>query len=83
MKKFKYLVVEIESRGEVVDRNIEFSDLEIEEFCNKLYEEGVKERGLEDEVEYLEEFGGVCEVEDYYYEINLGEEIGFDVYRIG
>jgi hypothetical protein len=79
MEKFKYLVIEVEYRNEMVGRYEEESDLEIEEFCNKLYEEKIKEEGLEEGGG----FEGVGRVEDYYYEIILEEERGYDVYRVG
>jgi len=84
MEKFNYLVLEVESRGDVKGMNIIKSNLEIKDFCEELYRKGVESFGLDDEEleSYLEEFGGVCEVEEYFYEVNLGEDFGYNVYRV-
>jgi len=87
MEKFNYLLVEENGDGEILGMYIEESNLEIEEFCNELYKRKVKEWELVNELEYFEEFGsGVCKMEedkDYYYGVNISEDIGFGVYRLG
>ena len=87
MEKFKYLVVEENGDGEVLGMNMEGSDLEIEEFCNKLFKSKVREWEVLNKLIYFKEFSnGVCRMEedkDYYYGVNVSEDEGYYVYRVG
>ena len=79
----KYLVIEEESRGEVVDVNVVESRYNISEFSSLILEEELGnlkkgERGSE----YVKEFFGVLEVDESIYEVNLGEERGIMVYEL-
>jgi len=81
----KYLVIEEESRGEVVDVNVVESKYDISEFSELLLEEELGKIfvvGEERYSEYVKEFFGVCEVEESIYEVNLGEERGLMVYEL-
>jgi hypothetical protein len=79
----KYLVIEEESRGEVVDVNVVESRYDISEFSGLLLEEELGNLGEgERESEYVKEFFGVLEVDESIYEVNLGEERGLMVYEL-
>jgi hypothetical protein len=85
----KYLVVFIESRGEVGEKEVVSSELVIKEFCEEMYNEMVEDViGMckdEEEVEsfkkYLEEFG-YCSNQGDFWGVCINEEEGYEVYEI-
>jgi len=76
----KYLVLSVESRGEIYNTSVIESDLDVEDFCDKLLKEKLIEHNVNDE-DYINEFSSVFKTTQYY-EVNITEELGYDVYEL-
>ena len=76
-----YLVISNEGR-EIVDVVEVKSDLSMEDFCKNLLEGKIEDlREMEVGEEYIEEWCGYDKF-DNKWEVNYGEELGYDVYEL-